>query len=169
MAPNATPLQLPLQLPLGVVTKVDASRLLREIEALDNFLHQAAIRQPGTAVSLPRTSRLFEEITTANKLNVLHEDERKQLAVFLHQVRDSAPILHMSFSSDPSPIFTQKLISWLRSELHPLVLLQIGLQPNIGAGCVVRTTNKYFDFSLRSRFKQNTDVLAKMIAGASNG
>ncbi len=166
MAPNAQT-DTSLQLPLSIITKVDIGRLLREIEALDDFLRQATIRQPGTPVKLPRTSRLFEETVTINKLNMLHEDERQRLLVFLKQVKEHAPILHMSFSADPSPVFTQKLIAWLRTEIHPVVLLQVGLQPNIGAGCVVRTTNKYFDFSLRSRFKQNTEVLAKMIAGAT--
>lgn len=165
MAPNVQT-DTDLQLPLGVVTKVDVGRLLRELEALNEFLKQSAIRQPGTPIKFPKTSRLMEEIATNNKLNMIHDDERKRLTAFLKQTRDHAPVLHMSFSADPSPQFTQKLITWLRAEIHPTVVLQIGLQPNIGAGCVVRTSNKYFDFSLRSRFKENKDVLAKMIAGA---
>jgi F0F1-type ATP synthase delta subunit len=69
----------------------------------------------------------------------------------------------MSFSADPSPQFTQKLAAWLRQEIHPFVLLQVGLQPNIGAGCVVRTTNKYFDFSLRERFKSKRPLLMEKL------
>jgi F0F1-type ATP synthase delta subunit len=98
---------------------------------------------------------------------VLHEDSRQRLTSFLEEVRNHAPTLHMSFSADPSPAFTQRLITWLRSEIHPIVLLQVGLQPNIGAGSVVRTTNKYFDFSLRSRFKQKGDVLAQLLKEGS--
>ena len=75
--------------------------------------------------------------------------------------------MHISFSADPSPLFTQKLITWLRAELHPLVLIQIGIQPNMGAGCVVRTTNKYFDFSLRSRFKEKGAVLTQLLQGVT--
>jgi len=167
MAPKAAATDVYLQLPLSVVTKVDIGRLLREVEAVEDFLQQAGIREPGTPVKLPRSSRLFDEVIAANNLNVLHDDERHRLVAFLQEVKSTAPVLHMSFSADPSPLFTQKLISWLRSEIHPVVLLQIGLQPNIGAGCVVRTTNKYFDFSLRSRFKQNREVLANMIVGAA--
>lgn len=165
MAPNAQT-DAYLQLPTGVITKVDVGRLLRELEALNEFLSQSSIRQPGTHMTLPRTSRLFEELVSTNKLNMLVEADRKQLTKFMKEVKNHAPVLHMSFSTDPSPQFTHKLITWLRAEIHPIVMLQIGLQPNIGAGCVVRTTNKFFDFSLRSRFKQNKDVLAKMIAGA---
>lgn len=152
-----------LSLPLTVVGKVDVGRLLREVEAVDNFLKQSAIREPGTAVKMPRTSRLFDEIVTINRLNVLHDDDRARLYQFLQQVKSRSPVLHMSFSADPSPLFTQKLLTWLRAEIHPLVLLQVGMQPNMGAGCVVRTTNKYFDLSLRSRFDQHGDLLTGLL------
>lgn len=155
-----------MHFPLSVVTKVDVGRLLREVEQIDGFLNQAAIRTPGTPVKMPKTSRLFDETVEANKINVLHEDERARLYDFLKQVRASAPTMHISFSADPTPLFTQKLITWLRSEIHPLVLLQIGLQPNMGAGCVVRTTNKYFDLSLRDRFKEKGDILTQLLHGA---
>ena len=165
MAPNIKTNDTYLQLPISVVSKVDVGRLYREVETIDSFLKQAAIREPGTAVKMPKTSRLFDETLEVNKLNVLHSDERARLYDFLKEVKSDAPILHMSFSADPSPLFTQKLITWLRSEIHPVVLLQIGIQPNMGAGCVVRTTNKYFDFSLRSRFKDSSKTLVSLLQG----
>lgn len=170
MAPNSK-IDATLQLPLSVVSKVDVGRLLREVEAIDSFLNQAAIRQPGTTVKMPKTSRLFDETLEVNKLNVLHEVDRKHLTEFLTSVKAHAPMLHMSFSADPSPIFTQRLVTWLRANIHPVVLLQVGLQPNIGAGCVVRTTNKYFDFSLRTRFEEKGPMLADLLktGGAVNG
>lgn len=155
-----------LALPYSVVGRVDVGRLLREAEALDNFLTQAAIRQPGTPMSLPKISKLLDELLMANRINVLVEAERNRLLHFLMEVYSRAPTMHISFSADPSPVFMQKLVAWLRSEIHPLVLVQIGLQPNMGAGCVVRTTNKYFDFSLRQRFNQSKDVLAQRLRGA---
>ncbi len=156
-----------LQLPVSVASSIDVGRLLREAEAIANFMDQANIRQPGTSLKLPRTSRLFDEITTNNQLNALLPQDRERLMGFLQEVKAHAPVVHMSFSADPSPLFVQRLISWLRKEIHPLVLLQIGLQPNMGAGCVVRTTNKYFDFSLRSRLKQSAPQLSLLLKGNS--
>ena len=169
MAPEQamTPQSEALHLPNSVVTKVDVGRLLRELEQVDEFLHQSAVRAPGTPVKLPRTSRLFDEVVAENKLNLLQEADRTRLLTFVRQIQTSAPVMHISFSADPSPRFVQKLITWLRAEIHPIVLLQIGLQPNIGAGCVVRTTNKYFDLSLRSRFKDHRPDLAKLMQGSS--
>jgi hypothetical protein len=168
MAPNAnTATDSYLHLPLSIVTKIDVGRLIRELDQIDAFLKGAAIREPGTPVKMPRTSRLLDETVQVNKLNLLHEDERARLIEFVTQVRTKAPIVHISFSADPSPMFTGKLITWLRSEVHPLILLQLGLQPNIGAGCVLRTTNKYFDFSLRERLKQKGGVLAETLRGVT--
>jgi hypothetical protein len=59
-----------------------------------------------------------------------------------------------------------KLVGWFRANVHPHVLVQVGLQPNIAAGCVVRTTNKVFDLSLRNHFAQNQQVLIESMKGS---
>lgn len=157
--------QAPLVLPLGVVSRTDLGRLLRETEALHDFLEQAAIRHPGTGAKMPRTSRLMEECISQNKLNVLHAADRQRLHSFLLSVKAKAPVMHMSFSADPSPRFINRLMTYLRGNIHPLVLLDVGLQPNIGAGCIVRTTNKHFDFSLRTSFAAKRGLLISKIRG----
>lgn len=157
-----------LLLPDGAVTRADVGRLMREAEAVDNFLNQSATRQPGTSVELPKTSRLLDEMVATNKLNLLQPADRKRLGDFLKVVRTKAPVLHISFNSDPSPIFQQRLITWIRQQMHPYVLLQIGLHPSIGAGCIVRTTNKFFDFSLRQRFSEQRMLLISKLRGAED-
>ncbi len=152
-------------LPLSVMGKQDVGRLLREVETLNEFLRQSAIRQSDNTVKMPRTSRFMDEIVQINELNPLVEADRKSLVDFLSIVKTKAPVLHMSFNADPSPLFTQKLMTWLRKEIHPQVLLQTGLQPNIGAGCVVRTDSKYFDFSMRHHFTEKRSVLIQKIKG----
>jgi hypothetical protein len=155
----------PLVLPIQATGRVDVGRLLHEVGQIDNFLRQAAIREPGTPMKLPKTSRLLDEFVDVNKLNLLHDADRARALNFLITVKAKAPVLHMSFGVDPAPIFVGKLTSWLRREIHPLVLLQIGLQPTIGAGCVVRTTNKYFDLSLREHFKKQRPLLINKLHG----
>ncbi len=156
-----------LQLPIMVIGRIDVGRLLREIQALDDFMAAAAIREPGTSVKLPKTSKLFDDIIQINSLNVLLEADRNRLLAFLQTVYKQAPTMHISFSADPSALFMQRLMTWLRQNIHSLVLVQIGMQPNIGAGCVIRTSNKYFDFSLRSRFLASRDLLAVALSGES--
>jgi hypothetical protein len=154
-------------LPTNVTGRMDVGRLVREVEALDNFLEQASVRQPGTPMKMPKTSKLLDEMLELNKINALVEVDRRKLLNFLMIVRTKAPIIHISFSADPSPLFSQKLVTWLRGNIHPFVLLQIGKQPNIGAGCVLRTTNKYFDLSLRQHFAKQRPLLTAKLKESS--
>jgi len=155
--------QTDISLVNNVIGKRDVQTLINELTALDEFLRQAAIRQGGTAVNLPKSGQMLEDLSQANHLNLLQQPDRDRLNAYLKTLLESAPLIHMSFTLDPPPLFTQKLVVWLRQNIHPQVLLQIGLNPTIGAGCVLRTTNKYFDMSLRQRFANQRQLLAKQL------
>jgi hypothetical protein len=165
MAPKA---EEHLKLPINVVSRTDVGRLVREVSELDEFLKQSKIREPGTQPKLPKTSRMLDEFLSLNQLNALHEDDRHRLYMFLQTIKERAPVLHMSFAADPSPRFQQRLMTWLRINVDSMVLVQFGLQPNIGAGLVMRTTNKYFDLSLREFFKSKRNLLVEKIHGTDD-
>lgn len=156
MAPSEAASQV---LPLSVASPTDLGRLLRELETLDNNLMQYDLKGQTGSVKMPKTSLLLDSVIDANKLDLLVPAQRKKIIAFLQQAKAHAPVLHISFGADPAPAFVEKLMTWLRQEIHPQVLLTIGLQPNIGAGCLVRSTNKYFDFSLRENFTKNRELL----------
>lgn len=161
MAPNAE--NRKLVLPIGVVSPTDVARLVREIDGLDEFFRQAEIRQGGQNQEPPRYSRLMDELVTTNELNLLQSDHRGYLVGLLKSLADSAPVMHISFSADPPGPYVQKIVAWLRQQISPVLLVSVGLQPNIGAGCVVRTTNKSFDFSLRKFFDNKHDFFIKKL------
>lgn len=146
-------------LPLQVATPVDVGRLIREVEALDNILIAYDVKGTVDEAKMPKTTLLLDAIIDANKMNLLDADQRAKLLQFLQTARAHAPVIHVSFGSDPAPAFIEKLMTWLRREIHPQLLITVGLQPNVGAGCLVRTTNHYFDFSLRESFKNNRELL----------
>jgi F0F1-type ATP synthase delta subunit len=148
-----------MRLPLMVISPVDIARLYRELTALDEYLVQQKLRDSAQVVSLPRTSRLLDDVAKLNNFDLLEKKERERLLKFLDNVSRQAPVLHFSFAADPSAAFMSKIVEWLRSETHPLALIQVGLQPSIAAGCVLRTENKYFDFSLRRHFLENRQLL----------
>lgn len=152
-----------LKLPVLVFGVVEVRRLKRELEALEDFMRQSAIRAPGTQPALPRLSRLMEAMAADNSRNLLQEADRAEIRHFLEGIEHSAPSLHVSFASDPSSAFVAKLITWLRGNIHPQLLLQIGLQPTIAAGCIVRTPNKVFDLSLRHNLTDQRDKLIAVL------
>lgn len=158
-----------LELPTIIFGPIEVRRLQRELEALEDFLQQAAIRQPGKQLQLPRTSRILETLAGNNNLNLLVEAERATLKQFLQEVLAGAPVIHMSFASDPSATFTAKIVAWFRTKIHPYTLVQLGLQPTIAAGCVMRTPNKVFDFGLRNRFHGKREILLAGLEGPDPG
>lgn len=146
-----------------ITSPSDLKRARRELEALDDFLHQAGLRQGGKSVKLPQISRVLEELTSDSGLNLLKKTDRDRLAKFIALLIEKAPVLHMSFASEPSGAFMSKLIVWLRANIHPQVVVNVGLQPSIAAGCIVRTANRQFDFSLRQSLDaQTADFIASL-------
>jgi hypothetical protein len=151
-------------LPNLAVSRVDIARLTREVESLEEHLHQAGLRQTGEAsTKLPKTSRTLDELAVANKLNLLEAEARKKLINSLRIISQKAPVVHMSFSVDPSAAFMQKMIIWWRTNIDPYLLIETGLQPNIAVGCIVRTPNHQYNFSLREQLLSQRDQLIKML------
>lgn len=145
-------------LSLAVATRSDLSKCLREMETLEDFFHQAGLRNVQ-AKEVPRVSLALESLASANQLNLLVAQDRGDLMNFLARVKAKAPVVHLSFPSEASGDFIARILEWFRTEVHPFVLLHIGLQPELAAGCVVRTTNKMFDFSFRNRFEKSKQLL----------
>jgi F0F1-type ATP synthase delta subunit len=154
-----------LELPLLLFGPVEVHHVQRELEALEEFLTQADIRQPGKTVTMPKTSRSLDAVAGNNNFNLLQAEDRKKLRSFLQTVATSAPVVHISFAADPSSTFTAKVVAWFRTNIHPYALIQLGLQPSIAAGCIVRTDNKMFDFSLRNHFQDKRSLLIEALQG----
>lgn len=151
-------------LPEQLTSSVDLARIIRELEALDESLRQAQIRKPGTPTKLSRSSITLEDVAQLNKVSLTDQKQREQLLELLRAFHIHAPRIHMSLATEPSAAFIQKIIVWLRSNIHPVVLLEVGLQPTLAAGCMVRTSNRMFDMSLRHRFTENRHLLVEKIA-----
>lgn len=155
-----------LKLPLTVTSRVDVARMLRELNALNDYMVQAELRSAGQALKLPQLSRSLDDVAHENGLNLLDKSARKELQAKLNIVIGKAPVVHISFASEPSSKATQRILLWLRDSIHPQILMQIGLQPTIAAGIVVRTPNLLFDMSMRHFLKQQEPYLTQLIKEA---
>lgn len=151
------------KLPDRLVTSVDLMRTLRELKTLDDWLNQASIRSGGQKVTAPKTSATLEELATKNGVSLLESTHRQGLINLLDSFAVNAPKIHMSFAVEPSAVFLNRMIVWLRVNVNPIVLLDVGLQPALAAGCSVRTSNKFFDMSLRNRFTDSRHFLVEAI------
>jgi F0F1-type ATP synthase delta subunit len=158
-----------LKLSTTVISPADVARLRRELVGLNDFFVDAQARQTGTAMRLPKLTRLLNELAKDNGVNLLEEADRNRLSEALGAIYEDAPTLHISFASEPSPKALEKLIVWIRGNIHPHAMVQVGLQPTVAVGCFLRTPNKAFDMSLRASLKKSQPQLVKLIDGAING
>lgn len=154
------------KLPSLVVGQIDIARCMRELNALSDFFTGSKHRSPGAPITPPKLSRQLDQLARLNGFNLLEEAHRAQLYETLNLILGKAPKIHISFASEASPKALDALISWFRTNIHPQTLLQVGLQPNMAAGCVVRTPNKVFDLSMRTHLKTQEKYLVQLIAGA---
>jgi hypothetical protein len=135
---------------------------LREVEKINEYFHQEGLRGSKNQ-PLPTLGRVLESLATANNLNLIHAEDRETLKHFLTRLKSKAPMVFMSFPSEAGDDFIAKLLDWFRAEVHPHVILNVGLQPELAAGCTLRTTNKYYDFSFRKRFERSKQKLLEAL------
>lgn len=150
-------------LPPALIGRADVSRLLREIEQVDYALETQTIRTPDQPLTIPAMSRALKETLTLNNIEVTNLDERKRMLDSLRDAKERAPNVQITFAIDPEPAITSQLVAWIRENLHPRALITVGLQPSIIGGCVVRTPDHIYDFSLRKRFKDEQANLIQAI------
>lgn len=159
------PATIGYKLPPLVVSPTDVVRVRREVEALDTYLEGQRMREPGSPMArLPKTSRLLDDFVALNNLNLLHETVRHELRTYLQDLHDHAPRVHISFAAEPSAPALQKVVTWLRLNISPIVLVSVGLQPSIVAGCTLRTTNRYFDMSLHKYLRERRQFLVAALS-----
>lgn len=170
MERNESDEALAFSLPLQVVSQTDINRLLRELESLETELlklkGQSSLSD-NQQRNLLRVTEQLAHIASLNKYDLKKTADRKQLLQKLIDIRDHAPLLHISFAAEPSPKVTETILGWLRSNVHRHVLLRIGLQPSIAVGCILRTPNKVFDLSLKSSFDRQKPFFVEVIKGAA--
>lgn len=151
-------------LPVMLVGPADINRTLLELQMVDDVVRQAALSGSETP-KLPKTSRLIDSLAEANRVDLADQAERDRLIAFMESLQQHAPVLHISFAAEPSADFTAKIIAWLRQNISKYVLVHIGLQPSIAAGCIIRSTNKVFDLSLRRHLEQKRSYLMDLMQG----
>lgn len=169
MSETATRSYADFTLPLSVVTKVEVSRLVQELEALDMQLTTDAVRtRVGTAQrAKPVLSRMLEEFLVHNRLTMSTSQERSNLIAQMHQLKDTLPVIHMTFAVEADAQSLQQIVQWLRSSVHPQAVLAVGIQPGLVAGVYMRTPNKVHDLSMRAALKKGRSIIAKELEALS--
>ena len=143
-----------LKLPSALIGKAHLARLIRELEDVENDLENQKAKHVGQDGELkfhtPTMSRALSDCLELNSVDVLNGQQRMNFKKQLGLIKDKAPVMHFTFASDPDGESLQRLVDWVRTEIHPGALISVGLQPALIGGVYLRTPNHVHDFSLRS-------------------
>lgn len=159
-----------LTLPPSVVTRIDVSHLVNELEKVDNDLTTAAVRaeKGGPAVPESVLSQQMTDFLAQNELKIDDGKVRSDLIKELRLLKDKVPVIHMTFAVTADPETLQQLALWIRTNVDPRAVIEVGLQPSLVAGVYLRTPNHVHDLSLRQMLKTGRGKLAEEL-GALRG
>jgi len=145
-------------LPPTLIGHADVARLIREIEAVDGEVQAQKVRG-GREVHLPAVSQSMSDFLELNKLDMTDGRALTALRSWLQQLKDHAPVVHMTFATEADPESLQQVVGWLREQAHPHTLLSVGLQPALVMGAYMRTPNQVHDFTVRALLKDKRDII----------
>jgi F0F1-type ATP synthase delta subunit len=151
-----------LKITTEITSKQDITRVHRELRNYLDIITQSALRHDNP-IKYPSISDNLRGIVIENKIDLKQEKECQRLLSELESIAKHAPVVHISFSNDPEPEMLYKLIQWFRDKINPNIFIQVGVQPTIAAGVVIRTPNKHFDFSIRRHLYNNKSKLAEAL------
>ncbi|MEI9914114.1 MAG: hypothetical protein WDN66_04005 [Candidatus Saccharibacteria bacterium] len=154
--------QTNFELPLSIAQPVTIGLILRELSLIDEHLNQENIRDPAKQIEVKASLKL-NELLSLNNIDIADKSQRLALIKILNQIRESAPVVNVSFSTEASEEFIQKIAKWFRDGVDPMCLVIVGMEPSMGAGSIVRTPNKVFDFSLKSQLHSKRGLLEDRI------
>jgi len=111
---------------------------------------------------LPEVSSALAQLIKDNDIKVT-TTSLKELKTWLAELKQSAPVLRLTFTSDPENAIITRIVKWFREQSGKEVLVRIGVQPTIAAGCIVHTPSHQYDFSLRNYLLQNTALFSEIL------
>lgn len=151
----------PVSLPESIATKQDFMHVYRELQTFVDKQTQNSIR--GKQDQSIEASTRLKDLALKNDIKLQDLAKCKGLLTSMEDIKESAPGVHLSFAVEPDEDILKKLALWFRQNSNSNVLIQVGLQPSIAAGVILRTPNKSFDFSLRTRLRENRDKLIEVL------
>lgn len=100
--------------------------------------------------SLPAAVRRKHEAITA-------------VAEELEQMLAHSPRVTITLAGLASHTLKEELVSWLRTNTAPNVLVSFHVNPDIAGGMVVRSTNHVYDFSFRKRLLDQPERFTRIL------
>lgn len=160
-----------LSLPPSIITRVDVSRLVSEVEQLDSYMIAADARaksgMPSTGESVQ--SEQLADFLAVNNIEIGDASNRSELIKQLRRLKSTVPWVHMTFAVPADNESLREIVAWLRESVHPQSVIMVGMQPSLVGGVYVRTPNQVHDMSLRAQLAGRRDIITREVEALSGG
>ena len=150
-----------LELPPEITTPTELKTVRLELaDYIGNQQHRAALTKVGTKPA--RSKPVSAELAAVLKAWSAPAD-LDDLAGQLDQLIAHASTITLSLPAQASIEFRQRLIGWLRTEIKPNLLVNLTVNPEIGGGVIIRTTNHVYDLSFKSRLLASRKLIPELV------
>lgn len=146
-------------LPSFISSKADVHQLLAELLQIEDFLYKAKTRQPGSKLSLPKTTADLDRFAEINHRNVLNHGHRIDMARFLRAVYKYAPEIGIIVPPNTDLIVIDTIINWFRQNIHAQTLIIRSSHKQLAGGAIIRIRHKSYDFSLNTKLSTADSIL----------
>lgn len=149
-------------MPASLVTHLDVAHMVEEVERVDGEMIAAKIRAgEGAQTVVPVLSEPLSDFLAQNELKLDDGKQREALIKELRLLKDTVPVIHMTFAVTADPESLQQLAQYVRESIDPHAVISVGLQPSLVAGVYLRTPNHVHDLSLRALLQNGRGMLVE--------
>ncbi len=153
------------RLPVSVLSHIDVLKLINELEQVENDYITARVQERAGFVTelQPSLTETLADLLMTNHLQIENDHHRQEAARQLRALKDSAPVVHLTFASAVDKNSLQEVVGWLRQSVHPQVVVSVGLQPDLIGGVYIRTPNKVHDLSVRAQLAGHRGLITEKL------
>lgn len=160
-----------IELPASIVGLRDLRTCVKVLERLTSQLVNESIQikagiedKTASPAALPE---MLQELVTLSGMGVNSERQSEALKKQLLELVQHAPRIQLQFASEPDATMKRRLVAWLRSNIHRNLLIDIHVNPGVGGGFIVETTQRRYDFSWRTYLEHQSEHLTQKIREAA--
>lgn len=147
-----------------IASPVQILGLINQLEDYRSGLHQSLMK---LRLHVKAPNQVDQQLIKDVRLLHVQVDlsEVSQVETLIKALKDwlkTAPVVHLTFSSPPSPSIKLSITHWLHKEIDPNLLVDYGVDGSIAAGFVLRTKNHTYNFTANQLLWQHRRKLAEL-------
>lgn len=156
-----------IKLPADIYTPSQLTALIEAVRQYQNLLVEKGARQrAGIAAAIGEVEgELYRQIAPllAGREASPTPAGCAQLAAELERLAKSLPVLHVILPAPAAAGLRRQIAEWMRQNVATNMLVSFTFNRNLAGGAVIRSTNRIFDFSFRTKLLANRDKFPEVL------